>query len=355
MENRNEQHEENILTDQQMDKVVSTLLAIEEMDDRQLYLKIRRTIAARRAARRKKRIWAGSCAAFIALALIATVAILPGERESPGLTEQEPGVRLIVSDGRNYNLTGSEPPAELFSDGNAVMKAEENTLFVQSAAEEAAEVEPTYNTLEVPRGMQYDLVLSDGTKVWLNSDTRLRFPTTFPKSERRVYIEGEAYFEVARNEDKPFVVDIGSQSVTVLGTAFNVNAYEYNPSILTTLFSGSVKVNGGQVEQLLTPGQQASLDKATGAIQIREVDLSDALAWRVNIIHLEKRTLGEIISYMSKIYDVEFRFVDESARNIRFRGNVTRSDDVFSVLDRIGEVGNVRFNYNGNEIEVYMK
>lgn len=355
MENRREQEQENEMTDQQLDKVVATLLAIEEMDDRPLYFKIRRTIAARRAARRKKRILVGSCAAFTTLALITTVSHLSGPEEGSVSGEQEPGVRLIVSDGRNYNLTGSEPPAELFSDGYAVMKAQENTLFVESAVPEAVEDEPTYNTLEVPRGMQYDLVLSDGTKVWLNSDTRLRFPTTFPKTERRVYIEGEAYFEVARNDGKPFVVDIGSQSVTVLGTALNVNAYEHNPSILTTLFSGSVKVNGGAVEQLLRPGQQAALDKTTGEIQVREVDLSDAIAWRVNIIHLEKRTLGEIISYMSKIYNVEFRFVDESARNIRFRGNVTRSEDVFSVLDRIGEVGNVRFDYNGNEIEVYMK
>ncbi|MCD8185682.1 MAG: FecR domain-containing protein [Rikenellaceae bacterium] len=356
MENRHEIKQQPVPTDAQLDKLIGTLLKIDRMDDRPLYNKIKAVIARKEAARRRKRMWIRTCAAGAAVVILAGTVWFTGGKTDRSV-EEESGVRLIVSDGRNYNLSNGDPQEPLFSDGSAVMKAEAGTLFIESDEARAQDAAPVYHTLEVPKGMQYDIVLSDGSRVWLNSDTRLRFPTVFPDQERRVFVEGEAYFEVAQQASRPFIVEMGSHSVTVLGTAFNVNAYWDSPTIRTTLFSGSVKVSGARsdVEEVLIPGQQASVDRATGELWVETVDLADVLAWRVNVIHLEKRTLQEITDYMAKIYDVQFRFMDDSARRIRFRGNVTRSEQLSDVLDRIAEVGNVKFETNGNVIEIGMQ
>ena len=138
-----------------------------------------------------------------------------------------------------------------------------------------------YNTIIIPRGGEYQLILSDGSRVWLNSDTRLRYPVSFIGEKREVYLEGEAYFEVSHS-DKPFEVHGGGQCVRVLGTSFNVMAYGDESKVQTTLVSGSVRVVLDQSDKtvLLTPGHQAEMDKNSGKITMREVNVENYIGWK---------------------------------------------------------------------------
>ena len=360
MNNHIEDINDKILSDLEFDKVVETLIAIDNMDDSALRAKIKNAIAQKRALRKRRTLWRLAVGASAAAVLIAGVVLIPGEDETETISVAENNrVKLTVPDGRSFSLTGNDT-GNLLAEHDVVMKAKGGTLYVESTAmvaTDVAEQASEYNTLTIPRGMQYDIVLNDGTHVWLNSDSHLRFPSSFGAGERRVFVDGEAYFEVARDEQKPFVVDMGAQTVTVLGTEFNVRAYRDESSSVTTLFTGSVKVMSKEsnAEALLTPGQQSSINNSSGSIGIGEVYLTDALAWRQNIINLEQRTLEEIAAYLSKIYDVDFTFVNDEARQIRYRGSVTRSGSIDTVLSRLSEVSEVTFTNNGGTIKINCK
>lgn len=169
--------------------------------------------------------------------------------------------------------------------------------------------QPTYNTVITGKGNFYRLTLSDGTKVWLNASTSLRFPVTFTGRERRVEVAGEAYFEVAKDAARPFrVVAAGRSTVEVLGTHFNVNAYPEEPVIKTTLLEGAVKVSAGSSESRLQPGQQAVLDRQQ-EIRIRQVaDAGQAVAWKDGYFWFENTGLRELMNEAARWYDVEVQY-----------------------------------------------
>jgi ferric-dicitrate binding protein FerR (iron transport regulator) len=207
---------------------------------------------------------------------------------------------------------------------------------------------PLYNTITTPRGGQYQLVLPDGTRVWLNAASSLRFPTAFTGSDRTVSMTGEAYFEVASDKVRPFHVQVNQMTVDVLGTHFNVMAYSDEKAVKTTLLEGSVKVEEGSLERLLSPGQQASLSNpvpvgstAPRKLAVQSVDVQQVVAWKNGFFELDNMDLGTIMRQISRWYDVDINYQTMDTTT-RFGGGISRKLNLPDVL-RLLEVNGVRF------------
>ncbi len=214
-----------------------------------------------------------------------------------------------------------------------------------------------YNTIVIPRKGEYKIVLSDGTTIWLNAESKLKYPQKFKGKERRVFLQGEAYFEVTHNNNMPFVVETEAQELTVLGTKFNIVAFPEESTVQSTLVSGSVKINVKESDKkvLLIPGQQAIVDKESQLLKVNSVDVTEIIAWKEGFFSLENVTMDEFLNRLSRWYDVKFVYDDDKAKEISFKGSVPRYDDLISVLDMLQAISPVEFKYQKEEIEVTMK
>jgi transmembrane sensor len=208
-----------------------------------------------------------------------------------------------------------------------------------------------YNTLSTPRGGQYQVVLSDGSKVWLNAASSLHFPTSFTGNQRVVELTGEAYFEVTKNKKKPFFVKVGDMQVKVLGTHFNINAYSDESSIKTSLLEGSVKIAKGKVTGLLNPGEQAVLDNQNDKVEIKKVNMDEVMAWKNGIFQFDGADLTTIMRDISRWYNVEIVYDGEEPMR-RFEGKISRTAQLSDVL-KILALSNVKFIVVGNKIIVH--
>ena len=194
--------------------------------------------------------------------------------------------------------------------------------------------------------------LADGTRVWLNSSSQLTFPTRFTGMAREVTVKGEVYFEVQRDEDKPFIVWINDVSVRVLGTKFCVSAYPENEGIVTTLVQGAVQVTSGDNQVVLKPGYQAVVDQNSGAIKQRAVELSLYTSWVQGVFEYENMKLNDIMVQLARWYDVQFTFSAPEYKERRFTGVVRKYEDLNDVLDMIEKTTNVKFIMNGRNVTI---
>ena len=226
---------------------------------------------------------------------------------------------------------------EKLSNGEIVYKGKANS-------------ELEYNILTVPRGSKIaTITLADGTKVWLNSSSSLQYPVAFVGNERSVKITGEAYFEVAHNAAMPFVVKRGETSVTVLGTHFNVNAYDDETSIKVTLLQGAVKVEKGSLSGLLKPGQQAQIESK---IKINgDVDVDEVMAWKNGEFQFgEAEDIHAVMRQIARWYDVNIEYKEDVAGHIG--GTISRNENVSQVLSMLQMTGAVKFVIEDNKIVV---
>ena len=214
--------------------------------------------------------------------------------------------------------------------------------------------EIVYNTMQIPVGGFYQLKLADGTKVWLNSLTQLRFPVTFAGEERKVYLTGEAYFEVARDSVHPFIVatDEGME-VKVYGTEFNVDTYRKG-TVKTTLVNGKVgiRVSATGEEMRLSPNQMALFTKATQSIQVENVDSYGVVAWKDGKFVFEDEPIEEIMERLSRWYDVKVFYANERIKKHTFTGIITRFADISDVLHLMEETAAVEFRIQGDTVTV---
>jgi transmembrane sensor len=205
------------------------------------------------------------------------------------------------------------------------------------------------NTMTTPRGGQYQLTLSDGTKVWLNAETSLKYPVVFNGNERVVELSGEAYFEVAHDQSKPFKVRSNGQEVQVLGTHFNVNAYRDEQTIQTTLLQGSVKLSSKGNQVMLKPGEQASLSN-TG-FDVKEVDATDAIAWKNGYFLFRKESIQTVMKKVARWYDVEIEYRG-SVNEKKLGGSVSRFEKITDLLSTIELTESVHFKIEGRRVIV---
>jgi ferric-dicitrate binding protein FerR (iron transport regulator) len=207
------------------------------------------------------------------------------------------------------------------------------------------------NTLTTPRGGQYEVMLPDGTKVWLNSASSLTYPVTFAGKERRVELTGEAYFEVAKNTSSPFFVKTSGQTVKVLGTHFNINSYEDEKCVKTTLLEGSVVItsDGNKQAVNLKPGQQ-SVNKAASFDVINEADIDEAVAWKNGKFLFRNTDLQTVMRQLSRWYDVDVEYQGTIAER-HYRGRISRNVPVSQVFEILKTSG-INFIINGRTIIV---
>jgi ferric-dicitrate binding protein FerR (iron transport regulator) len=282
----------------------------------------------------------------------------------PGVTK----AMLTLADGKTIVLD-STTRGELALQGNTkIMKLPDGGLLYDAGQRLTAgnTLPVSYNTLSTPPAAQYQLILPDGSKAWLNAASAIRYPTAFAGRERKVEITGEAYFEVVKNAAMPFKVQIvsaealvqGNQGhqernlgeIEVLGTHFNVNAYADEHTINTTLLEGSVKVNGGSGKVVIKPGQQARMNTA-GTIEVGNADLEQTMAWKNGLFRFDQATTIEtVLRQIARWYDVEVVY-ERDISNDRFQGKMYR-DETLSHILKILELSGVHFRMEGKKIIV---
>ena len=239
--------------------------------------------------------------------------------------------------------------------GDAVIKNEHGQLIYESKNSPATE--ELFNKVVTAIGGEYALILSDGTRVWLNADSELEYPVEFVKKERIVKLSGEAYFEVAPNPEQPFIVEAGGIQTRVLGTSFNIQAYRNEKSVYTTLLTGSIRVavaDGGDAV-VLTPGREAIWEKGSGAIQVEAVNAEDAIAWRYGNFIFEEEDIEVVMRMLSRWYEVEFVFDGGRKEKHTFSGRMSKDESLDTVLETIELAGGPEFRREGNIIHLIEK
>ena len=209
------------------------------------------------------------------------------------------------------------------------------------------------HTMQIPRGGEFSMKLSDGTMVYLNAETNLRYPVQFHGAERRVVLSGEAFFDVAKS-DKPFIVELAGCEVKVLGTRFNVQAYEDGGCFETTLEQGSVEINAKEKTLLLEPGEQAVLTN-TGELSKQKVDVRRYTAWKDGIFIFEDERLEDVMNTVARWYNIQLFYQNPNVKDIRINGTINRYKDCTILLEKLEKLDIVRFIIKGNSITVIDK
>lgn len=225
------------------------------------------------------------------------------------------------------------------------------TYVVNPNAVEEKNGEDAFNTLSTPIGGQYNIVLADGTKVFLNAVSSIKYPTQFNGDQRIVELEGEAYFEVAKNKNQPFIVKSADQAIKVLGTHFNVHAYDNEPIIKTTLLEGSVAVTYQNQKTILKPGQQSNVTANSNKITVREVDTEAAIAWKNGRFKFDNADLKSVMKQLERWYGIKVEYRGDVS-DVRFNGGTFRNKNLSEVL-KVLELSNIKFKVEGKTIIVY--
>lgn len=263
-----------------------------------------------------------------------------------------PKALLVLNTGKQIELKEGETREVVKIAGvEVVQDSAGGVRFEDSGSGDAGEA--GYNTIVVPEKGEYFAVLSDGTKVWMNSGSELVFPTRFQGNRREVTLKGEAYFEVTANQEKPFYVRTGEARVRVLGTAFNVMAYKEDACIEVALLRGKVSFDVEEREFVLEPGEIATLNRESGNTAVRKGDVAAIVDWTTGRFNFEDISLSELVVKLERWYGVKFVFGDEAGKSLRFSGAVTKYRALDYVLGIIAKTTSVRFKESGESIVIY--
>ena len=327
--------------------LVSAMLRLEREDyGGRMVARFRRTQQRRmlRLFLRRASVWAGVAAvvALLFLAVPRSARRLAGDstqQTAMTIVPGEPKAILTLADGQQIDVTdGDHRVVDRLLD--SVSMALADTVAVR------------YNTLSIPRGGEFRYELADGTHVWLNAESELRFPETFGGGERRVYVKGEVFFDVAHDEAHPFVVSTGRGDVRVLGTRFNLTDYAGTP-LAATLVEGRIRFHtpdGRDYDVRLS--QQLTFDEAGGTVDVQTVDVSVYTAWVDHQFVFRNQSLEDILTTLSRWYDFHPVFADDSLRDIRLSGRLYRGDDIRVLLNSYERAAGIRFVIRGENILV---
>lgn len=300
--------------------------------------------------------WIAAAAAVLILSILGGVIYLAQRAvqqkelvQTVNKTEIQPGrtgAVLTLSDGKQIILDSTKNG--LIAEQSGARIEHKNGEVLYNDGDKAV---PVINTMRTPRGRKYQLMLADGTKVWLNAASSISFPTSFTGPDRTVSITGEAYFDVAQNAAKPFRVRVNNMEVEVLGTQFNIHAYDDEPIIKTTLLEGAVKVTKGAASQLLKPGQQAQLNQENQLTLIAAADLRYETAWKDNEFNFNYTDLKTVMRQLARWYDLEIVYESNATVYKQFGGQIPM-DASLSLVLKVLEKGGVHCRLEGNTLTV---
>lgn len=306
-------------------------------------------------SRRRRWLYPAAAAAVVAV-IIATAALwrlrpqqpLAGHTQDPAHQVIPGGNKavLTLADGSTITLDSAANGA-LARQGNVQVR---NGQLAYKAGGSHTSGAVEYNMLAIPRGGQFRVTLPDGTNVWINAASSLRYPTTFHGADRTVELTGEAYFEVAKMPEKPFRVKVRNMDVQVLGTHFNVMAYTEEATVQTTLLEGAVKVHTAGGGTALRPGQQLRLDQAGQVAVIDNVDLDEIVAWKNGYFRFNHEKLPGVMRQIARWYDVDIAY-EGNIPDREFGGKISRSSSIEEVL-KILELSKVHFRIEKKKIIV---
>ena len=306
--------------------------------------------------RRRMVSWAAAAVLLAGMAGIWLLFVRRTPRDIPPISQRyrndiRPGrnAAVLTLAGGNTIVLDDSAPRTIGRQGNAVVLNDRGELMYKVSS--AATSEIFYNTLTTQKGNQYHLTLPDGTKVWLNAISSITYPTVFAGKERRVTISGEAYFEIMKNQQQPFIVQQGDMSVQVLGTSFDVNGYGDDSALKTTLVEGKVRVVKAAAASLLEPGQQAVIPNGNGAISIdHNPDIEAVLAWKNGSFSFKDAGMRAIMQQVQRWYDVDI--VYEANITKHFVADIPRNAPLSQFLQLLEATDQVHFRIEGKKVIV---
>lgn len=251
------------------------------------------------------------------------------------------GTNIILDDAKNGEIAAGE--------GVKVTKAANGMLVYKFSKVNTAASVQQFNTITTPRGGQYKVVLEDGTLVWLNAASSIRFPQAFTGANRLVEITGEAYFEVAKSKTKPFLVKANGTQVEVLGTHFNVNAYNDDAGVTTTLIEGSVRMSNGKAVVMLSPGQQGVVAQNGASILVNKADTEESLAWINGYFIFRDESIVNIMKQVSRWYDVDVEYRDDVQLN-EFGGTISKYKNITELLNNMQLTRTIHYKIEGRRV-----
>lgn len=311
---------------------------------------------SRRRAKRYRFNWMGMAAAALIFVLLGWWAIKPAG--DPGIIQDKaygqkndvlPGgnkALLTLTDGQQLILEGQH---KQITDGAAVMDLKGGVLAYRHRNREASQANQQPHQLIVPKGGTYTLVLEDGTKVWINANSTLKFPATFDHHERRVHVNGEAYFEVAKDAARPFIVEAAHLEIEAVGTAFNVNSYRSPGYVKAILTEGKIKVDNGRQQRIMTAGN--AVEASAADMKVSAADLEEALAWRDGYFYFDRKAMGEILDEVARWYDVELT-IKTNIDDKKYIGGIKRSATLGGVCALLTDLSGLQFEIQGREVTV---
>jgi transmembrane sensor len=279
---------------------------------------------------------------FLSTRIVEQPIVVAEQNKQPGSDKAvltlSNGIKVVLSDISNENIT----------DGNISIE-KSNGVLNYNTGSITNNKKISYNTMSTPRGGQYQLVLPDGSKVWLNAASSLKYPTFFNEENRTVELSGEAYFDIKQNKKNPFIVKTQNAEVLVLGTEFNINSYSDEPEFSTTLINGSVKVSSGNTDRVISPGQQAQISYVTPDVLLvnNNVDVSRIIAWQKGIFEFKGVGLDVIARQLSRWYDLEIKVFNNKGKKLS--GGITQKTPLKTVL-KVLEANGVKYEWKNNYI-----
>lgn len=299
----------------------------------------------------KKAISAGIAASV--LLLLGTWILWPGQQAEITVVAEEtviePGVKkalLKLADGSTVNVRGDSMHVETL---NGVKIAYADGAISYRAEEEIKEL--VYNELIVPVAGECFITLDDGTRVWMNSDSKLKYPVRFTGEERKVFLEGEAYFDVVK-DGKPFIVNTSLGDIRVLGTSFDVKAYRQEKQMLATLVSGKISFQDGAENVELTAGEQIVVAEGKEIVK-RQVDVMEYVGWKEGWYVFKNQPLETIMTDLCRWYGVAVFYQNAGLKQVTFTGNLRRYDTINTFMEVLKRTGDVKYNINGNTIILF--
>jgi ferric-dicitrate binding protein FerR (iron transport regulator) len=287
------------------------------------------------------------------LAYLSNMDVFQGEQQVadfkivPGSTKAV----LQLHNGEYVNLEDNQTDSLANINGTTISNRDGKIEYLAHNTT-SAQLVPLMNTIKIPVGGEYQLTLSDGTKVWLNSESEIKYPVQFIGYKRRVEVKGEVYFDVAHDKAKPFVVSVNDVEVEVLGTEFNIEAYDDQNSVTTTLIKGSVKLTKNEEQIIIKPNQQASISDGDSSFKLKDVEAKNYALWKEGIFYFEEANLSTIMEKLARWYDIKVFYKNQSIQNSRFSVEMKRYEDISKILEIIELTQKVKFEIKDNVVTV---